>query len=56
MSADSMIATLERRSALTMRLVAALKHLPHVQQIGIVSSFIGLDHLEQVVEFQENRS
>lgn len=47
---------LAKRTALTERLIEALVHLPHAQAVSIVSSFMSLDHLEKVVEFQEGRS
>ena len=48
-----MIATLKRRADLTERLVEALKHLSRDAAILVVSSFIGLDRLEEIVKFQE---
>lgn len=50
---DSMITTLERRRDLTKRLAASLDHLSQEAAILVVSSFIGLDKLEKIVEFQE---
>jgi len=44
---------IERRADLTKRLVAALKHLSRDAAVHVVSSFIGLDKLEEIVEFQE---
>jgi hypothetical protein len=44
---------LDRRASLTERLVKALGHLPVEQRVSIVSSFIPLDELEEVVKFQE---
>jgi hypothetical protein len=49
------IAALKRRADLTDRLVAALAHLDRDQAIAIVSSWIPLDELQDLVEFQENR-
>ncbi len=48
-----MMTALERRSALTNRLVAALEHLSQEAAVHVVSSFIDLDKLEEIVEFQE---
>lgn len=48
-----MIKTLERRRDLTKRLNAALDHLSREAAILVVSSFISLDKLEEIVEFQE---
>lgn len=45
--------TLDRRSDLTVRLAKALAHIDRDRAIGIVSSFIPLDELEGIVEFQE---
>lgn len=48
-----MIATLERRANLTKRLAKALEHLSQDAAILVVSSFISLDKLEEIVKFQE---
>ena len=52
---EDLLKTLDRRSNLTERLAAALAHLNRNIAIGIVASFIPLDELEEMVEFQENR-
>lgn len=53
---STMVATLAKRASLSRRLAEALRHLPIDRQIDIVSSFIGLDSLEDIVKFQEDRS
>lgn len=52
---DDLNATIKRRDDLTVRLVAALAHLPVDRQLAIVSSFFSLDELEEIVRFQEKR-
>lgn len=55
MSANSLIAALDRRAELTARLVKVLDHLHRNDALVIVSSFIPLDELEEVVKFQERK-
>ena len=50
---NNMIPTLERRADLAKRLAVALNHLSQEAAILVVSSFIGLDKLEEIVKFQE---
>lgn len=47
---------IERRLALTDRLVAALAHLPRDCAMGIVTAWIGIEKLDEIVKFQENRT
>ena len=47
---------LKKRTDLTERLVASLSHLHRDTAVAIVTSWIGLDRLQEIVEFQENRS
>lgn len=53
---DALMATLERRNNILVRLLKSLEHLSHVEQMSIVTSYIGLDSLEDITVFQENRS
>ncbi len=52
---DNMLETLHRRNMLVIRLIAALAHLPPDQRLSVTSSFIPLDKLQEIVEFQEGR-
>ncbi len=51
-----MLGALVQRSKLTERLVKALNHMDMPRAVSIVSSFIPLDELEEMVKFQEDRS
>lgn len=51
-----MMGALEKRSALTERLVQALEPMTMAQAVGILASFIHLAKLQEIVEFQEGRS
>lgn len=46
---------LGKRSKLIVRLIKALQHLPLERQYAIVTSFIPIEQLEEIVKFQENR-
>ncbi len=51
-----MLKAIDRRSALTDRLIAALDRFDMDEAVGIVSSFIPLDELEEMVQFQERNA
>jgi hypothetical protein len=44
---------IERRADLTRRLITSLQHIPHHMQLSIITSWIPLDQLEEIVKFQE---
>jgi hypothetical protein len=44
---------IERRCDLTTRLIKALAHLSRPMAMAIIAAWIDLDHLEEVVKFQE---
>lgn len=44
---------IQRRCDLTARLIQALEHLSRPMALAIVAAWIDLDHLEEVVKFQE---
>ncbi len=46
-------AAFEKREKLTLRLISALSHKSHEEMIFIITSFIPLNELEEIVEFQE---
>lgn len=46
---------IERRNDLTERLVASLAHLDRDEALVVVSSWIALDTLKVVVDFQERK-
>ncbi len=53
---SGMMEAIKRRTNATERLFKALKHLPTGQQIAIITSFIPLDDLEEIADFQEHRN
>lgn len=53
MSTQSMEEAIEKRDALTERLVTALDRFGMDEAVGILASFLSLDKLQEVVEFQE---
>jgi len=53
MSEPSFMSTLKRRNDLVQRLMKCINHLPHEQQLVIITSWMSLDDLERCVKLQE---
>jgi hypothetical protein len=52
----SLQSIIEERGALVVRLHEALKHMPTVQLVSVISSYMSLDKLREVVKFQEEHN
>jgi hypothetical protein len=52
-AADALRKTIERREAATKRLIAALQHVDRERAIFIICSFMSIDEVEKLAEFQE---
>ena len=50
---SKLIGTILRREELSIRLMKALAYLPLNVQVSIILSWIPIDDLEKIVEFQE---
>lgn len=56
MAQGTLIETLERRSKAEQRIVKALEHIRRERAMSIVMSFLPIEDLEEIADFQEGRS
>lgn len=56
MAIDTLTIALEQRRDVELRIMAALQHVPRDRAMSIIMSFIPLEELEDIADFQEGRS